>query len=148
DIYTVRGSATADPWSLLRVDANDPRVVGVTHLEWDAKRYAAPAAPGNSLRDCQDMVDPLDYEASLLASEAFDACRTHGFAFELSTESWYGPRAPPTTNNIQTRSRAREVDDYGRVAFVQLDNDVVRSDDDVCVESTFAAPTGTFPRVL
>jgi RHS repeat-associated protein len=148
DVYTVRGSSTADLSSLLGVDANHPFVIGVTHHEWQAKLYEAPTASSTIPRDCLDMVDPFDFDVSLATTGVFDACRAHGFGFEVSTESWYGPRAPPTPNNVQTRARALEVDDFGRVLFAQLDNDVLRSDDDVCVESTFAAPTGNFPRVL
>jgi RHS repeat-associated protein len=149
DVYTVRGSAS-DPWSLLPVDANDTRVIGVTHLEWDAKRYETPGPATTPGRDCVDMIDPFDFDASDAASgvHGYDVCRTHGFAFELSIESWYGPRSPPTTNNVQTRLRTLDVDDFGRVLFTQHDNDVLRSDDDVCVENLFAVPNGTFPRVL
>ena len=50
DIYTLRGSTTTDPWSLLGVTPSDTRVIGVTHQEWDAKFYEEPTGGSNWAR--------------------------------------------------------------------------------------------------
>jgi RHS repeat-associated protein len=157
DVMTIRGSGTVDPWSLLNIDATDTRVVGVTHTDWDAKRFESPPpVPAPGLPNCIEMVDPLNFQTSLAnaGNNGVDICRTHGFAFWKLTESWYGASPPPSTNNIQTRSRVPKVDgvlavdDFGRVTLTRYDNDVFRSDDDVCVENRFASPATAFPRVL
>jgi hypothetical protein len=151
DVYTLRGTADANPWSLLGVDANNTNVIGVTHYEWDVKLYEAPKSPTENVVDCLEMVLPLDFRLSLaldVGDNGIDVCQAHGFAFGVSIDSWYGASAPPNSDNVQTRSRALEVDDFGRVIFAAYDNDVFRSDDAICVENTFAAPNGTFPRVL
>lgn len=149
DIYTLRGMFGTDPWPLLTVDANDEGVIGVSHYEWGAKLFEGPASL-NTGRDCVDMLEPLDFEASLsaLGAAPLIPCRAHGFVFPLSNESWYGSRPPPMTNNVQARSRALEVDDFGRVTFAEYEGDLFRSDDNICVESTFATPNAAFPRVL
>jgi RHS repeat-associated protein len=41
-----------------------------------------------------------------------------------------------------------EIDDYGRAINVLYDNDLHRSDDDFCVETHYASPTGQSERVL
>ncbi len=151
DVFTLRGFADADPWTLLGVDVNDGRVIGVVHHEYDAKLYEAPPDSTENVIDCLDMFLPLDFALSFgnnLGSNGIDACRTHGFAFGTTTDTWYGASAPPSANNIQTASRALEVDDFGRVVLAQYAGDVFRGDDDVCVESQYATPNGTLPRVL
>ena len=55
---------------------------------------------------------------------------------------------PPSGDNIQTRSRVLAVDDFGRSTLIEYDNDLYRSDDDICVENRFATPNTAFPRVL
>src|SRR5262249_34046880 len=71
------------------------------------------------------------------------------FAFQLSIDSWYGGAPPPQSDdNVQTRARTLKVDDFGRTLATEYDNDVFRSDDDVCVENTFATPTAGRPRIL
>ena len=155
DVMTIRGNAALDPWSLLNVDASDSRVTGVTHYDWDAKLFESPPDPAEGLPNCIEMVDPYDFQVSLAHitvqdadNPVYDICRTRGFAFRTLTTSWYGGSPPPSTNNVQTRSRVLTVDDVGRVTAVRYDNDVFRSDDDVCVEARFATPGTAFPRVL
>ena len=85
DIFTLRGIVDPDPWSLLGVDANDGRVIGVTHYEWDAKLYEVPAEsdrerprlPGNgSCRSTSQLSVAYNFGAN-----GIDVCRAHGFAF-------------------------------------------------------------------
>jgi len=140
DVLTLRGSAITDPWSLLDVSTSDPRLIGGTHYEWDAKLYEVPLSPAENVFDCLEMFFPLDYQLSMANNigATIDACRAHGFAFAVSEDAWQGDAPPPSGDNIQTRSRLA-VDDFGRATLIQYDNDVFRSDDDICVENTFAA---------
>src|SRR5262249_44330313 len=145
--FQLRSTGNADPWSLLNVDANDTRVIGVTHYEWDAKLYEVPITATENLLDCMEMFLPLDYQLSIANNfvNGIDSCRTHGFAFAVSRYSWYGGSPPPSDDNVQTRSRMLVVDDFGRSIVTQYENDVFRNDDDICVENTFASPSGSFP---
>ena len=149
DVLTLRGSAITDPWSLLDVSTSDPRLIGGTHYEWDAKLYEVPLSPAENVFDCLEMFFPLDYQLSMANNigATIDACRAHGFAFAVSEDAWQGDAPPPSGDNIQTRSRLA-VDDFGRATLIQYDNDVFRSDDDICVENTFAIPNTGFPRLL
>lgn len=151
DIYLLRGTADANPWSFLNVYTSDPRVIGLTHFEYAAKLYEAPPDPVENVFDCADMVHPLDFDATVASSlgpSGLDVCRAHGFAFPLSTESWYGGAPPPSDDNVQTRTRVLKVDDFGRPLLTAYDNDVFRSDDDLCVENRFAVPIANAPRML
>jgi RHS repeat-associated protein len=145
DIYTLRGSSETDPWPLLHIDANDPRIIGNNHREWGAKLFQTIRS---HTRDCLEMVDPFDLSYSSSMYIGLDACYAHGFAFAVSNESWYGGSPPPSENNVQARSQVLKVDDFGRVISARYDNDVFRTDDDVCIENEFAAPVNAFPRVL
>ena len=158
DVLRLRGlvnsrdpSLPPDPWGLLYVLEDNPLVIGVTHYNYDAKLYQAPMSQTENFLDCMEMLFPFDYRdsfASNFGQNYIDACRFHGFAFVNSTDSWRGDAAPPSDQNVQTRTQVLQVDDFGRPLITEYDNDVFRSDDDVCVENTFAAPTGTFPPVL
>jgi YD repeat-containing protein len=150
DVLTLRGSAITDPWSLLDVSTSDSRLIGGIHYEWDAKLYEVPLSPAENVFDCLEMFFPLDYRLSVdnNIGATIDACRAHGFAFAVSEDTWQGDAPPPSGDNIQTRSRTLAVDDFGRATLVEYDNDVFRSDDDICVKNRFATPNTGFPRVL
>jgi hypothetical protein len=92
------------------------------------------------------MVLPYDYTNSALYTlfhGTYDVCTAHGFAFASSVDSWRGGpgQAPPSDGNVETRSEVQDIDDLGRVLRVAQANDVHRSDDDICVETTYAMPT-------
>lgn len=148
DIFTLRGTSSDDPWQFLTVDQNSGTVIGVVHHEWDSHLFEAPI-PDIDPRDCLEMVKPYSYRDSILNGNGSpNMCRSHGFAFQISQDSWYGPWSPPTTNNIQTISRTPGVDQFGRITYAEYFGDRFRSDDNVCIENTFAAPSGAGPRVL
>jgi RHS repeat-associated protein len=152
DVLTVRGVGASEVWSLLGIQDTDPRITGVTTYGWDAKLYEAPSQNNDieNFSACEEMVEPFDFAATLANSTlatAVDACRSHGFAFMTTAWSWYGDAAPPSDKNIQTLYRNREVDDFGRTTVSELNNDIY-ANDQFCVASTYAAPSGTFPRVL
>jgi hypothetical protein len=56
--------------------------------------------------------------------------------------------SPPSDRNIQTRTDALAVDDFGRAVNTEYENDLFRTDDDYCVENTYAVPAQEYPRVL
>ena len=59
-----------------------------------------------------------------------------------------GSRAAAQYRNVQTRAQALDVDDFGRVLTFMQENDRARSDDDLCVTTTYATPTEAAARVL
>src|SRR6516165_1000625 len=65
-----------------------------------------------------------------------------------AVESWRGVAAPPSADNVVTRSQVLEVDPYGRVLTAFLQNDLYRLDDDFCVQTSYPMPTGNNERVL
>jgi YD repeat-containing protein len=151
DIFKLRAIFDPNPWALLGLQADDPRLIGANHYEYDAKFYELPLDPAEDVFNCFEMVAPLDFQATLaaLTSDTLDVCRAHGFAFQISNFSWFGDAAPPLSDqNIQTRAQTLAVDDFGRPLVMEHENDIFRSDDDFCVESTYAPPVAAFPRVL
>ncbi|RKG91898.1 hypothetical protein D7V88_08270 [Corallococcus terminator] len=153
DITTVTTSSL-DPWTLLATDLPTyARRLKGTHVEWGTKYFAEPVPAGtpNEGLDCFELAHPLDFNASyLVINSGYDACRAHGFAYERVTDSWRGSAAPPSAANVATRLEATDVDNQGRVLNIKHFNDTYRSDDDLCVETKYATPTGTgaAPRVL
>jgi RHS repeat-associated protein len=158
DVLMLRGlvnsqdpSLPPNPWGLLYVLENDPRVIGATHYNYKANLYQTPQSPSENIFECMEMLYPLDYQGSIASNSGLngiDACHSHGFAFVNSTDSWRGDAAPPSDQNVQTRTQMLKVDDFGRPLITEYDNDVFRGDDDICLENTFANPSGAFPRVL
>jgi YD repeat-containing protein len=62
--------------------------------------------------------------------------------------TWRGTAPPPSVNSVEVYFSALEVDDYGRTTRAKYHNDASRSDDDYCVETKYATPTGTKARML
>ncbi|WP_147451091.1 RHS repeat-associated core domain-containing protein [Corallococcus llansteffanensis] len=149
---TVLTSSSLDPWTLLATDLTTyARRLGGTHYDWATKVYEETPQSGstNSGLDCFELAYPLDFLGSWNAvGNTYNPCTAHGFMYARATNAWRGSAAPPSANNVVTRSEVLDVDDYGRVLNVLYANDVYRSDDDLCVETKYATPTGTNERVL
>jgi hypothetical protein len=149
DVTTLGGVGT-DPWPLLSVNVtSDSRRIAGQHFEWDTRSFVEAPVTTNDL--CMELMYPYDFDASVpgwFGSNAYDFCRTRGFIFGLSVDSWRGSAAPPSTNNVQTRTTVRSVDPFGQVLSVFNQNDLFRNDDDVCVDTIYATPTGQNERVL
>lgn len=153
DLTVISGALGSDPGALLAINiATDTRTIGGTHYEWDVRALAKTSDPGGP-EVCSEMVFPYDALSSALYSighDTYDVCAAHGFSFGKQVSSWRGApgAAPPAAGNVETRSEIRSVDDFGRVLLQAELNDVHRTDDDLCVETTYATPTGTNERVL
>jgi RHS repeat-associated protein len=152
DVAVLSGNLGTDAWALLGTNlTNDSRRIAGTHYEWGSQLLAQASDPPSEV--CSEMVLPYDYTASESNSAshgAYNPCAAHGFAFAQSVQSWRGDpgAAPPATANVETRSEVLAIDSLGRATRVRHSNDVHRDDDDVCVDTTFAAPTGANERVL
>ena len=145
----------ANPSQLLSIDVTkDIRRIGQAHYDWLAQLVtdsSDPAAP-----ECLEMVFPYDYSRSLsyaqnAANHAYAVCTAHGFAYESAVDSWRSePGAAPSssTANVETRSEVQAIDTLGRPLRVAYFNDVHQTDDDLCVDTVYAAPTGANERVL
>ena len=151
DVTTIGGTVGTDPWALLGTDiTKDPRRISGAHYDWDARLLASGPAAGSN-ESCVDMVFPYDFDQSNQNSTG-DECVKHGFIFQKSSFSWRG--TPGTADavtsqaTVQTSSTVDTVDDFGRVVSVRQDNDMVRSDDDLCFQTAYAMPTGSNERVL
>src|SRR5262249_16205580 len=130
------------------------------HYEWNARRLssATDPTPGpQGPEPCVEAISPYNYQASTdYANDPahphspFDACIAHGFAWSSSVDSCRGDpgAATPALGNVETRTDVLTVDDFGRVLSVRQSNDVHRTDDDVCMDTTFATPTGSNEHVL
>jgi RHS repeat-associated protein len=146
---SVGDAAIADPSTLLGINVNtDNRRIGATHYEYDA-RLLLSSGP----EPCSEMVFPYDVSGSTTFADThdpYDACMARGFGFQLSAQSWRGEpgAAPPATANVETRTEVRSIDDLGRVLTLAQLNDLHRIDDDICVVTRYAVPTGTNERHL
>jgi hypothetical protein len=161
DVTTISGNLGRDPWALLDTNVNiDPRRISGTHYDWDAR--ILPAGPsfigGNDFGI--DMVYPYDYHRSVLfffghlgdAGDNFNQSVVHGFVFQKSALSWRGTpgTASPlaTDRTVQTLSEVGSVDNFGRALTITQWNDLLRPDDDICMQTVYATPIGSNERVL
>ncbi|MFP2906014.1 RHS repeat-associated core domain-containing protein [Pyxidicoccus sp. 3LFB2] len=139
-----------DPWAILTLNTQG-RVRG-THIDHAAKLFVEPAIPGTRETDCMELMHPYDFAASKAVNEGgssdYDMCSAHGFMYAKARTAWRGTAAPPSTTHVATGMEVRSIDDYGRVLNVFYMNDLLRSDDDLCVETQYATPVGTNERML
>jgi len=159
DATTLSGNVGTDPWALLAVDAaHDARRIAGTHSDWDARLLPIGLTTGaGACTDMLDMLYPYDFTKSsdyrtAHASDSFDQCVEHGFAFQTLSRSFRGTpgtAVPPTDQTVMTESDVLSVDDYGRVTQVlQLNDLLLGNADDLCVTTEYAVPMGTNERVL
>jgi RHS repeat-associated protein len=151
DVTQLGGVFNSDLFQLLTIDVtSDTRRVGATHYDWDTRTYNEPPPPTQN-DVCMDMMFPYDFDTSgpdNFGASSYDVCSAHGFVYQLDVDSWRGSAAPPSVSNVETRTTVRTVDDYGRALSVFYQNDLYRSDDDICVDKQYATPSGTDERVL
>ncbi|HEY4243140.1 MAG TPA: polymorphic toxin-type HINT domain-containing protein [Kofleriaceae bacterium] len=156
DVTVLTDERASDAGSYLTVDvATDAHRSSGSHYEWTGKLFEEPG--GTFGVDCMDMELPYDATTSYVdwypfggptASSGFDVCGSHGFLYQAKETGWRGDAAPPATTNIDTSKRITEVDNYGQPLQVVDDGDVFRSDDDSCINVTYATPSGSGPHVV
>ena len=150
DTTKLGGDLGTDPWPLLSTNVgSDARRIGGEHFEWDTRSFVESYPPSSDF--CMELMYPYDFDASVsnwFANNNYDVCATHGFMFGSSMSSWRGSSAPPSAANVQTRTEVRKVDDLGRVLSIFSQNDLFRGDDDVCVDTVYATPSGSNEHVL
>ena len=155
DVSVLSGDIGADPWALLATPLiTDPRRIASTHHDWGVRLFEEPAASQQSGVDCMiDMMYPYDYALSfgynLGPNAAYNFCSAHGLG-DMGRPPSHGvgtllPHRPTTPSLVRWQ---RDIDDFGRVTTVVHFGDLFRGDDDICVETKFAAPTGQNERVL
>jgi RHS repeat-associated protein len=150
DVWNLSGTFDSNPWKLLSADmGSDSRRRGGTHYTW-AVRGVQESIQYPNVVDCMDIPYPYEWAQSFGANigTGYFFCGTHGFAYVQMTESWRGDQAPPSTLNVATRSQVLFVDDLGRVLGLRNDNDIHRSDDDLCIDTLYASPQLSTARVL
>jgi len=134
----------------------DIRVFASTHHEWDTRLL--PRTFFGTGEFCVDMVLPYDDAGSIAydkgqgsdaAHADFDLCEAHAFAYESSVQNKRVDAISTASDaSAITRTEVRSIDDFGRISSVAQLNDFNRSDDDLCVNTIYAAPTGSNERVL
>ena len=146
DVTSLATNLSADPWSLLPVDVTtDSRRIGAVHSSIDTAdtRYFADTNPPAD-DACKEVMFPYDYDLSVSNNFGYySPCSARGFLYTRSTQTWRGTAAPPDTANVQVFTSVRSVDDQGRLTSVLYQNDASRSDDDVCVDTTYAKSDNT-----
>jgi RHS repeat-associated protein len=156
DVTVVSGRLGTDPWVTATGDISTvPLRSSGTHYEWEVRLLTTGVTPAPiSNGRCMDMMFPYDYATSVLHQGASweDECTKRGFLFQKVVTAWRGrpEMADPFTSEltIKTGTAVKSVDDFGRVTEIAQLNDLARTDDDLCVRTTFATPAGTNERVL
>ena len=143
--YVITANVPHDPWEMLDDDpVNTFDVMDVDETTFGSRLVPANGnIPQNERWDCQDVIDPYDWDASVAEQDSdydfFAACNARGFSYEKSSRSWTGVAIG--TMRIDTRTDVLDVDDLGRITRVRQYNDSARNDDDLCIETTYATPT-------
>jgi RHS repeat-associated protein len=147
EVNTLKSFAS-DPWLLLPLDIASAtnRIAGTEYI---ADSSSTKIVRGVSTEKCVEMMFPYDFALSKQYNPAnWNICAVGGFAYTSAVTSWRGSAAPPSANNVQTIEGIKAMDSYGRPTSVHHGGDAFRTDDDVCIETTYATPTGNNERVL
>jgi YD repeat-containing protein len=143
--------ADGNPWDLVSVVAAvDERTAQIVTYRYNSQFVEEPS----TLRfpDCVDYTDPYDFDDSYAeacpgaahdCTQHYNPCTTHGFVYAEFTDKARGAPAWSADASVSTETHVESVDQFGRVTGVKYANDVERSDDDVCVDTSYAAPTST-----
>jgi RHS repeat-associated protein len=150
DTTVLAGALPQDPWALLTIDTETDamRNAGVHHqvATSDTRLFNDTVSPTDDL--CEDIAFPYDFELSEENNDPnYNPCSARGFVFTALTSSWQGSSAPPASDNVQTQTSVRTVDDLGRPTSVFFENDAYRVDDDYCVDTRYAIPVDPVKRV-
>ena len=160
DVTTISGTLGTDPWALLATDiTTDARRISATHTAYAASTAQLLPAGKSGNEYCVDMLDPYDYTASLNyknSHESYDQCAERGFALPTSVASWRGtPGTAAGTANVisspqivQTFSSVAGFDALGRVTTRKDMGDLNDSNDDLTIQTDYAAPQTSPQHVL
>jgi len=160
DVTMISGTIGSDPWALLNTNiANDTQRIAGAHYDHDARLLTSGRRDPERNEECVDMMFPYSFDDSTSRTNKLadtdpdrDPCTQIGFSFVKEVKSWRGkpqgddPFASAAT--VKARAVVNSVDSLGRITEVALFNDVARNDDDLCVRTVYATPTGTNERVL
>ena len=148
-VTTLAGNLGIDPWKLLATNVDtDYRQTSRTTYKYTSKYFHEAPVPAEPMLDCLDWPTPYNYDGSLGdALLGYDTCSSHGLTYANETLALRGEPIA-NQNNVWTKTRVLEVDDFGRTTKIAYDNDVFRWDDDLCVETVFATPESGGPRIL
>jgi RHS repeat-associated protein len=72
-------------------------------------------------------------------------CRRSMTPYVGERTSWEGEQAYPSTNSVASHTEITAVDDYARPIKIEMDGDRARTDDDYCVDISYALPTAGAP---
>jgi RHS repeat-associated protein len=158
DVTILADALGTDPWSvgIGELNREATRRKSGAHYDWGARLLTAGATPRPADNErCIDMMFPYDFGLSQanLGAAWEDECTKRGFLFLKASKSWRGAPAfqvDPFNSNttVKMRTDIRAVDDFGRITEVAQLNDSTRTEDDLCVRTVFATPTGTNERML
>jgi RHS repeat-associated protein len=136
EIRVLAGTIPADPRHLLGSGGLPPLA------EHTAFRWKTRALPG-----AVPPLVPLDEECYGTPSPPTPGvfgdlalCRRRATAFLASRATSEGPRVFPHPENVATRTEVTEVDAFARPVKIRLDGDRRRTQDDLCLELSYAAP--------
>jgi len=148
DSYVLGHGVPADPWALLSATPlSDSRLISGETALW-ASRYSPTTGSNGNAIDCIDILDPYNWALSFGLNIGHSPCLGRGLGYAQTSDSWTGTSSPlANANNIATRVEVQEVDPLGRTVRVKNSNDIARTDDDLCIETTYASPT-TGVRIL
>jgi RHS repeat-associated protein len=145
-VRVVAGAVPADPRRLLVGSAEfDVETASVQETVWKTQ-----ALPG-------DVPILLPFEEECYATPSphtpgvwgdLSLCRRAATAFVAEQATSEGPGPFPSLQSVATRTEVTTVDDFARPLQITSAGDRHRTDDDVCLQISYASPVPGAPRVL
>lgn len=134
--YRLEGTFLPDPWPFVAADpSSDSHLAGGTTAE-HAVSVLASGSPDEWTRECY----PVDPWTNLFPITPWSLCTLRAAPYVERATSWNGAHAPPSPQSVETAMSVVTVDELGRPTVVFDEGDTRRTDDDTCVELTYATP--------
>lgn len=141
DVNVLAVGADDNAWALLTDNlGSDTRRMKGAHADFAG--HMVREANTAATQDCIEIINPYDFEFSFAynVGSKYNPCSVHGYSYVSDSTAWHGAAAPPSDANVQTHQSVLAVDPYGRPTSIFQDGDAHRTDDDVCVDITYATP--------
>jgi YD repeat-containing protein len=141
DVYVITGWLSADPRVLLP-DISLPSATRNQHTTWRTQPL-----PGSV-----PLLVPLEeecYETPPPQNPGIfgdlTLCRRSMTPYVAERTAWEGSHAYPAADAVATRTRITAVDDYARPTRIFVDGDRARTDDDYCIDVSYASRQPSAP---
>ncbi|MGY4366832.1 hypothetical protein ACVW1A_002897 [Bradyrhizobium sp. LB1.3] len=144
DVSIVTGFLSNDPRVLL-VDIALSSAVGNQHVTWRTQPLPGSVPILVPLEEECYQTPPLQTPGTF---GDLSLCRRSVTPYVAERTTWEGDQPYPSAQSLATRTQISAVDGYARPTKIKMEGDRARTDDDYCIDISYATPAAGAPLIL